>query len=100
MKHRPLGRTGLYVSEICLGTMTFGGQGAWWKAVGQVDQSNANALVERALAAGVNFIDHLRGALEMILQQIGGGDRVALDRCFINQPVFGPDVARNVRDGN
>jgi len=29
MKHRPLGRTGLYVTELCLGTATFGGQG-WW----------------------------------------------------------------------
>ncbi|MBR1221348.1 aldo/keto reductase [Bradyrhizobium sp. U87765 SZCCT0131] len=56
MKHRPLGRTGLYVSELCFGTMTFGGQG-WWKAMGEVDQGSANALVERALAAGVNFID-------------------------------------------
>src|SRR6266436_4644084 len=73
MKHRPLGRTGLYVSEICLGTMTFGGQGAWWKAVGEVDQSNANALVERALAAGVNFIDtadvYSEGLSERILGQ-------------------------------
>ena len=58
MKHRPLGRTGLYVSELCLSTMTFGGQGAWWKVVGEVDQSNANTLVERARAAGVNFIDN------------------------------------------
>src|SRR5258708_10859701 len=57
MKHRPLGRSGSYVSEICLGTVRVGGQGTWWKAVGEVDQSNANALVERALAAGVNFID-------------------------------------------
>src|SRR5260370_29891705 len=73
MKHRPLGRTGLYVSEICLGTMTFGGQGTWWKAVGEVDQSNANALVERALAAGVNFIDtadvYSEGLSERVLGQ-------------------------------
>ena len=72
MKHRPLGRTGLYVSEICLGTMTFGGQG-WWKAMGEVDQSSANALIERALAAGVNFIDtadvYSEGHSERILGQ-------------------------------
>jgi aryl-alcohol dehydrogenase-like predicted oxidoreductase len=72
MKHRPLGRTGLYVSEICLGTMTFGGQG-WWKAMGEVDQGSANALVERALAAGVNFIDtadvYSEGHSERILGQ-------------------------------
>lgn len=73
MKLRPLGRTGLYVSEICMGTMTFGGQGAWWKNVGEVDQSNANALVERALAAGVNFLDtadvYSEGHSERILGQ-------------------------------
>ena len=73
MKLRPLGRTGLYVSEICLGTMTFGGQGAWWKAVGVVDQSSASALVERALAAGVNFIEtadvYSEGLSERILGQ-------------------------------
>ena len=72
MKHRPLGRTGLYVSEICLGTMTFGGQ-SWWKAIGEVDQGSANALVERALAAGVNFIDtadvYSEGHSERILGQ-------------------------------
>lgn len=72
MKHRPLGRTGLYVSEICLGTMTFGGQG-WWNVMGQVDQGSANALVERALAAGVNFIDtanvYSEGHSERILGQ-------------------------------
>jgi aryl-alcohol dehydrogenase-like predicted oxidoreductase len=72
MKHRPLGRTGLYVSELCLGTMTFGGQG-WWKAMGEVDQASANALIERALAAGVNFIDtadvYSEGHSERILGQ-------------------------------
>ncbi|MBS9721514.1 aldo/keto reductase [Tianweitania sp. BSSL-BM11] len=58
MKYNQLGRTGLFVSEICLGTMTFGeaGEGQWGKIAG-VDQEGANALVERALAAGVNFID-------------------------------------------
>ena len=56
MRYRMLGNTGYYVSEICLGTMTFGGKG-FFKAVGQVDQKTATALVSRALEAGVNFID-------------------------------------------
>jgi aryl-alcohol dehydrogenase-like predicted oxidoreductase len=56
MKYRPLGRTGLYVSELCLGTMTFGGKG-YWQAIGKLDQQSATALVDRSLAAGVNFID-------------------------------------------
>ena len=34
MRYRLLGRTGLYVSEICLGTMTYGGKGRW-EVVGQ-----------------------------------------------------------------
>lgn len=57
MKYRALGRTGLYVSELCLGTMTFAGQGDMWSKIGRVDQAAATALVERAIAAGVNFID-------------------------------------------
>jgi aryl-alcohol dehydrogenase-like predicted oxidoreductase len=56
MKYRPLGRTGLFVSEICLGTMTFGGRG-FWQAIGRLDQDAATALVRAALAAGVNFFD-------------------------------------------
>jgi aryl-alcohol dehydrogenase-like predicted oxidoreductase len=56
MKYRPLGRTGLFVSEICLGTMTFGGRGMW-QAIGQLGQREATALVRTAFEAGVNFID-------------------------------------------
>ena len=56
MKYRRLGRTGLYVSEMCLGTMTFGGDG-FWKVVGQLDQEAATGLVRTALEHGVNFID-------------------------------------------
>ncbi|HEY5208845.1 MAG TPA: aldo/keto reductase [Stellaceae bacterium] len=56
MKYRMLGRTGLYVSEICFGTMTFAGTGMF-KNVGQVDQDGATALVKLALDSGVNFID-------------------------------------------
>ncbi len=48
MDHSPLGRTGLDVSRICLGTMTFGGQ---------ITETEAHALLDGAAAAGVNFID-------------------------------------------
>ena len=47
MKYRLLGRTGLYVSEICLGTMTFGDQG-FWKVMGGLGQEAVNALVKQA----------------------------------------------------
>jgi aryl-alcohol dehydrogenase-like predicted oxidoreductase len=56
MRYRLLGRTGLYVSELCLGTMTFGGQG-FWKVMGGLQQDAATALVKQAFDAGVNFID-------------------------------------------
>jgi len=56
MRYRLLGRTGLYVSELCLGTMTFGGQG-FWKVMGGLEQGAATALVKQAFDAGVNFID-------------------------------------------
>jgi len=73
MKYRQLGRTGLYVSEICLGTMTFAGQGAQWQQIGQVDQNGVNALLDCALKAGVNFIDtadvYSEGQSEVLLGQ-------------------------------
>ena len=73
MKYRPLGRTGMFVSELCLGTMTFGGKGAMWSQIGNLDQAAVNALVERALAAGVNFIDtadvYSEGESERLLGQ-------------------------------
>jgi aryl-alcohol dehydrogenase-like predicted oxidoreductase len=59
MKYNQLGGTGIFVSEICLGTMTFGGNpdAGFWKAIGSLGQSEADKIVGRALAAGVNFID-------------------------------------------
>lgn len=56
MRYRLLGRTGLYVSELCLGTMTFGDAG-FWKVMGGLGQDSATALVKQAFDAGVNFID-------------------------------------------
>ncbi|RKG65969.1 aldo/keto reductase [Corallococcus exercitus] len=56
MHYRPLGRTGLFVSELCFGAMTFGGEG-YWKNIGQQGQAEADALVGRCLDAGINFFD-------------------------------------------
>jgi aryl-alcohol dehydrogenase-like predicted oxidoreductase len=73
MHYRPLGRTGQFVSEICLGTMTFDGGSGFWKAVGQLDQSAATALVARAHEKGVNFFDtadvYSEGGSEVMLGQ-------------------------------
>jgi aryl-alcohol dehydrogenase-like predicted oxidoreductase len=59
MKYNQLGRTGLYVSEICLGAMTFGGNAdaGMWKAIGGLEQPAVDEIVGRALDAGVNFFD-------------------------------------------
>ncbi len=56
MRYRLFGKTGLYVSELCLGTMTFGGKG-FWEAIGKLSASEAETLIGTALDAGVNFID-------------------------------------------
>lgn len=56
MKYQQLGRTGLLVSELCFGTMTFAGRG-FWKVVGQQPQDIADNLVAKALDAGINFFD-------------------------------------------
>jgi aryl-alcohol dehydrogenase-like predicted oxidoreductase len=59
MKYKQLGSTGLYVSELCLGTMTLGGNAdaGMWAAIGALGQDDANRLIARALADGINFID-------------------------------------------
>ncbi len=57
MKFRPLADTGVFVSELCLGTMTFGGSGQIWEMIGGLDQTAADAIVHRALEAGINFLD-------------------------------------------
>lgn len=56
MRYNQLGRSGLLVSELCLGTMTFGG-GDVWSQIGDLQQSDADRLVGRAFEAGINFID-------------------------------------------
>jgi aryl-alcohol dehydrogenase-like predicted oxidoreductase len=71
MRYKTLGGTGLLVSEICLGTMTFGGRG-FWTAIGTLDQSVADGIVARALDAGVNFIDTADVYSEGLSEEITG----------------------------
>ncbi len=56
MKYRLLGSTGLYVSELCLGTMTFGSKG-FWEVMGGLQQPEVNILVKEAYEQGINFFD-------------------------------------------
>lgn len=57
VKYNQLGRTGLYVSEICLGAMTFGQLPGRFAAIAVLGQAETDAIVGRSLEAGVNFID-------------------------------------------
>lgn len=78
MKTKRLGRTGLLVSELCFGTMTFGGKG-FWRAIGQLPQTAADRLVGEVLDAGINFIDtanvYSEGEAETILGKALGKRR-------------------------
>jgi len=56
MKYKFLGNTGVLVSELCFGTMTFAGKG-FWEAIGQQQQEEANDLVKTAFDSGINFFD-------------------------------------------
>lgn len=95
MKYKQLGRTGLYVSEICLGTMTFGGNedAGMWKAIGSLPQPEVDAIVGKALAAGVNFFDtadvYSFGASEERLGQALKNLGVARKDVVIATKVFG-----------
>jgi aryl-alcohol dehydrogenase-like predicted oxidoreductase len=71
MKYNLLGKTGLKVSELCLGTMTFGGKG-FFKVIGSLGQEVANDLVKRSIDAGINFIDTANVYSEGMSEEITG----------------------------
>ena len=71
MKYNLLGNTGLKVSELCLGTMTFGGRGMW-TAIGTLPQEQANELVKMSVDKGINFIDTANVYSEGLSEQMTG----------------------------
>jgi aryl-alcohol dehydrogenase-like predicted oxidoreductase len=93
MRQLPLGRTGLFVSELCLGTMTFGGSSGIWSQIGQLQQTDAERLVGQALDAGINFIDtadvYAEGRSEEMTGQALKNLGVARDNVVIATKVFG-----------
>ncbi len=94
MRHNPLGRTGLYVSELCLGTMTFGGTDeTLWGKIGTLQQSDAERLVGQALDAGINFIDtadvYAGGISEQITGQALKNLKVPRENVVVATKVFG-----------
>lgn len=71
MKYNLLGNTGLKVSELCLGTMTFGGKGIW-TAIGTLPQAEVDVLVKKSVDAGINFIDTANVYSEGLSEQMTG----------------------------
>ena len=57
MQYKTLGDTGLLVSQLCFGCMTFHGGTGMFKAIGTVNQAGADTLVQASIAAGINFFD-------------------------------------------
>jgi len=57
MEYKTLGNTGLLVSTLCLGTMTFHGGEGFWSKIGTVDQPGADELIKTSIEAGINFFD-------------------------------------------
>ncbi|WP_213302758.1 aldo/keto reductase [Paraburkholderia sacchari] len=93
MRMQPLGRTGLFVSELCLGTMTFGGGTGIWNQIGDLQQTEAERLVGRALDAGINFIDtadvYSQGISEQITGQALKNLKVVRDQVVVATKVLG-----------
>ncbi|MDX1804272.1 MAG: aldo/keto reductase [Alcanivorax sp.] len=102
LRCRTLGNSGLFVSELCLGTMTFGGGDDMWGLIGQLQQDQADELVNTALEAGINFIDTANvyggGASEQITGQALKNLGVAREDVVLASKVFGPmDQGPNAR---
>jgi aryl-alcohol dehydrogenase-like predicted oxidoreductase len=93
MRYNRLGQTGLFVSELCLGTMTFGGSEGMWGQIGSLGQDEAERLVARSLEAGINFIDtadvYAGGRSEEITGQALKNLKVRREDVVVATKVFG-----------
>jgi aryl-alcohol dehydrogenase-like predicted oxidoreductase len=93
MDYKTLGNTGLLVSRLCLGTMTFGGAKGVWKTIGAVDQAGADELVNAAIESGINFFDtadvYSDGESEQTLGQSLKNLNIARKDVVIATKVFG-----------
>src|ERR1700677_4598427 len=100
MRYNQLGRTGLFVSELCLGTMTFGGGEGIWRHIGDLQQAEAERLVGRSLDAGINFIDtadvYSEGQSEIITGQALKNLQISREKVVVATKVFGETAANDV----
>src|SRR6185312_13600816 len=78
MRYNRLGHSGLIVSELCLGAMTFGTRPGRFGTIGGLDQEASTALVKQAFDAGVNFIDTANVYTEGQSEEFVGGAMRAL----------------------
>ena len=111
MRYRKLGRTGLAVSEICLGTMTFGGDG-FWKVIGALEQETCTKLTKAAFDKGVTFIDtadiYSNGLSEQVLgvaiKDLPRDELVIATKVFGRMGAYGgpdtPDAQRRATNTN
>ena len=97
MRYRKFGRTGLFVSELCFGSMTFGGKTGIWEKIGNTEQQEADRLVGVALDAGINFFDTADSYADGDSERIGGArgarrrESCSRARCAV---ASGPDPTR------
>ena len=93
MKYNTLGATGLLVSELCLGTMTFASGEGLWKPIAGVEQKLADELLRLSIEAGINFIDtadvYTNGESEKTLAQAIANLAVARKDVVIATKVYG-----------
>ena len=93
MRNHRLGRTGLFVSELCLGTMTFGGSDGIWGKIGNLGQDEADRLVGQAIDAGINFIDtadvYAGGVSEQLTGQALKNLKIPRESVVVATKVFG-----------
>jgi aryl-alcohol dehydrogenase-like predicted oxidoreductase len=92
MKYATLGNTGLLVSKLCFGTMTFGDGRGLFKGISAVDQAGADELVKTAIDGGINFFDtadnYTEGESEKILGQSLKNLNIARQRVVIATKVY------------
>ncbi len=93
MQYATLGNTGLLVSKLCFGTMTFGDGRGFFKAIGAVGQAGADELVKTSIAGGINFFDtadiYTEGESEKILGQSLKNLNIARQDVVIATKVYG-----------
>ena len=93
MEYKTLGNTGLLVSTLCLGTMTFHGGSGFWQKVGTVDQAGADDLIKSSISAGINFFDtadvYSEGESEKTLGQSLKNLNIARKDVVIASKVYG-----------